>query len=85
MIDIDKNTRIISAISNSAYAFIRVFIVTIVFVIVIAFFINELDLKKAINITIEHFDLLAVAFVLGFICDVPYRIYLVCKSKKQTK
>jgi len=81
----NSNDSIFGAILTSAIALLKVFSATVLLLGAIFFLLNDFEISTALNRTIEHLDLLAVALILGFLCDISYRIYLVIHKKKQNK
>lgn len=81
----NNNDSIFGVILTSAIALLKVFPVTVLLLGAIFFLLNDFEISTALSRTTEHMEFLAVAFILGFLCDIPYRIYLVIHKKKQNK
>lgn len=82
MNDIDKGNSLIGLIIKSALALTKVFFIMLIFIFTLYLFLNSFEFKESINSLLGIIDLLVVIFILGFLCDIPFRIYLAIKAKK---
>jgi len=85
MVDLDKEENLTKAMLKSAFVFLKLLPITFFIVWLILFALNGFNATEAFTTVINQIDLMLVVFCIGFLCDIPYRIYYVRKANKQNR